>query len=115
MSAKRWRRTAAFPWSAPQAPRAWAARWARAWRRGLRNFELPSRRRHPPFGDPRRRLAELSSDMNWKVADAVPYDVLNQVLWADMKGTDSKMPEPRETTLVVSGVQHAAQSGDGDD
>jgi hypothetical protein len=66
-------------------------------------------------GDPRRRLAELSSDMNWKVADAAPYDVLNQVLWADVKGADSARPAPRETTLVVSGVQPAAQSGDGDD
>ena len=66
-------------------------------------------------GDPRRQLAELSSDMNWKVADAAPYDVLNQVLWADVKGADSARPELRESTLAVPGVQQAGQTGDGDD
>ena len=53
--------------------------------------------------------------MNWSVADAVPYDVLNEILWKDAKGTGSAMPAPRESTLVVPGVQQAAQSADGDD
>jgi Phosphoesterase family len=65
--------------------------------------------------DPRRQLAELSSEMNWKVADAAAYDVLDRVLWADVKGAGSAMPAPRESTLALSGVQQAGQSGDGDD
>jgi DNA-binding beta-propeller fold protein YncE len=57
--------------------------------------------------DPRRRLAELSSKMNWSVADADPYNVLNEVLWKDVKGTSSKMPEPRGNSITVPGQKHA--------
>lgn len=51
--------------------------------------------------DPRRRLAELSSQMDWGAADDVPYRVLNEILWADAKGTDSKMPELRVSGMAV--------------
>ena len=44
--------------------------------------------------DPRLRLAVLSSEMNWEVADAAPYQLLNEVLWEDAKDPNSKMPEP---------------------
>jgi YVTN family beta-propeller protein len=61
--------------------------------------------------DPRRHLAELSSRMAWSVADDVPYRVLNEVLWEDAKGTDSKMPELRVSGMAVPETQQAA---DGD-
>ena len=53
--------------------------------------------------DPRRRLAELSSQMNWSVADDVPYRALNEILWEDARGTDSKMPELRVSGMARSG------------
>jgi YVTN family beta-propeller protein len=56
--------------------------------------------------DPRRHLAELSSKMNWSVADADPYNILNEVLWKDAKGTGSKMPEPRGNSITVPGQKH---------
>jgi hypothetical protein len=55
-------------------------------------------------GDPRRRLARLSSEMNWKVADAVPYKILNEILWKDAKGVNSKEPELRTNTINVPGA-----------
>jgi len=42
--------------------------------------------------NPRLRLAVLSSEMNWESADAAPYQLLNEVLWEDAKGPNSKMP-----------------------
>jgi len=39
--------------------------------------------------------------MNWKVADAAPYRLLNEVLWKDAKGPHSKMPKPRVSKLVT--------------
>jgi phospholipase C len=51
--------------------------------------------------DPRLRLALLSSKMNWKVADAAPYQILNEVLWKDAKGPNSKRPEPRVSKFAV--------------
>jgi hypothetical protein len=36
----------------------------------------------------------LSSEMNWEVADAAPYQLLNEVLWEDAKDPNSKMPKP---------------------
>ena len=66
--------------------------------------------------DPRLRLALLSSRMNWNVADAVPYQILNEVLWKDAKGPNSKMPEPRVSKIAVSDKNKARNSGhDGDD
>jgi len=61
--------------------------------------------------DPRLRLAELSSRMNWSVADDVPYRVFNEILWEDAKGTDSKMPELRVSGMAVPEGQQAT---DGD-
>jgi len=66
--------------------------------------------------DPRVRLAILSSKMNWKVADAAPYQLLNEVLWKDAKGPNSKMPEPRVSELAVFDKNKAGNSQhDGDD
>lgn len=67
------------------------------------------------LNDPRRRLAKLSSQMNWSIADAVPYSVLNEILWKDAKGTDSKMPELKVSKIAVPGEQQSAQhDGDND-
>ena len=55
-------------------------------------------------GDPRRRLARLSAGMNWSIADAVPYKVLNEILWKDAKGVNSKVPELRASTITVPGT-----------
>lgn len=66
------------------------------------------------LGDPLRRLAELSSEMNWSIADAVPYAVLNEILWKDAKGTDSELPALRVSTLTVPGAQQPTEpDGDG--
>lgn len=66
--------------------------------------------------DPRLRLAILSSKMNWKVADAAPYQLLNEVLWKDAKGPNSKMPEPRVSKLAGFDKNKARNSQhDGDD
>jgi hypothetical protein len=51
--------------------------------------------------DPRRRLAMLSSKMNWNLADAAPYQVLNEILWKDAKGPSSRVPELRVSKLAV--------------
>jgi DNA-binding beta-propeller fold protein YncE len=65
------------------------------------------------FNDPRRHLAELSSEMNWGVADAADYDILNEILWKDAKDIDATMPEPRGSGMTVPGGQQAKQP-DGD-
>ena len=67
--------------------------------------------------DPRRRLALLSSKMNWKVADAAPYQLLNEVLWKDAKGPNSKMPKLRVSKLVALFDKNKAPNSryDGDD
>ncbi|HEX7408447.1 MAG TPA: hypothetical protein VF515_12460, partial [Candidatus Binatia bacterium] len=67
--------------------------------------------------DPRVRLAIASSKMNWKVADAAPYQLLNEVLWKDAKGPNSKMPEPRVSKLTVvdkNKVRNSQHDGDDD-
>jgi hypothetical protein len=54
--------------------------------------------------------------MNWKVADAAPYQLLNEVLWKDAKGPSAKMPEPRVSKLAVLDKNKARNSQhDGDD
>jgi YVTN family beta-propeller protein len=66
--------------------------------------------------DPRLRLALLSSKMNWKVADAAPYRLLNEVLWKDAKGPNAKMPKPRVSKLAMFDKNKARNSKhDGDD
>jgi YVTN family beta-propeller protein len=51
--------------------------------------------------DPRLRLAVLSSKMNWKVADAAPYRILNEILWRDAKGPNAKMPKLRVSAFAM--------------
>jgi len=53
------------------------------------------------LGDPRRRLAEASTRMNWNVADAVPYAILNEMLWKNAKGANAKPPELRFHKLAL--------------
>ena len=66
--------------------------------------------------DPRLRLAVLSSKMNWKVADAAPYRLLNEVLWKDAKGPNAKMPKLRVSKLALFDKNKAPNSRyDGDD
>lgn len=64
-------------------------------------------------GDSRRRLAELSSGIEWGVADAAPYRVLNEILWKDAKGTSSAVPALRASGLRIPGVEE--QEDDDDD
>ena len=66
--------------------------------------------------DPRLRLAVLSSKMNWKVADAAPYRILNEILWRDAKGPNAKMPKLRVSALAIFGKNKALNfRHDGDD
>ncbi len=53
--------------------------------------------------------------MNWSVADADPYNVLNEVLWKDAKGVGSKMPEPRANTIGDPGERHTPEHAGSDD
>jgi YVTN family beta-propeller protein len=71
----------------------------------------PSMSSYAP-NDPRRHLAELSHDMDWSRADADPYNVLNDVLWKDARGTGAKMPEPRATGITVPGQKPYHDSDD---
>lgn len=71
----------------------------------------PSMSSYAP-NDPRRRLAELSAEMNWNRADADPYNVLNEVLWKDARGTGSKMPEPRVSGIKLPGKPQYHDSDD---
>jgi hypothetical protein len=65
--------------------------------------------------DPRRRLAKLSSQMNWSVADAVPYTALNEILWKDAKGAASKVPALRVSKIALPGGKQAGDpDGDND-
>jgi YVTN family beta-propeller protein len=67
------------------------------------------------WDDPLRRLAELSITINWSVADAAPYAVLNEILWKDAKGTDSELPELRTSPITSPGEQPSPHpDGDGD-
>lgn len=63
--------------------------------------------------DPRRRLAELSSSMNWKVCDAAPCQTLNEILWKHARGPDAEMPEPRSSAINFPGSKK--QPGGDDD
>ena len=68
--------------------------------------------------DPRLRLAQLSSKMNWKVADAAPYMILNEILWRDAKGPNAKMPKLRVSAFAMfdkNKAQNSRHDGDGDD
>jgi len=66
--------------------------------------------------DPRRLLATQSSQMNWKVADAAPYRLLNEVIWKSVKGPKAKMPEPRVSKLnSLKKKQAGSSERDGDD
>ena len=55
----------------------------------------------------------ISSGINWSVADAAPYRVLNEVLWKDAKGPGSAMPAPKVSAEGVS--QGSSRQADGDD
>ncbi len=68
-----------------------------------------------PASSQLRRLAELSSTMNWSVADAAPYSLLNEILWKDARGVFATVPDLRFSGLNVPGMQQESESGDGDD
>ena len=66
--------------------------------------------------DPRLRLAVLSSKMNWKVADAAPYRILNEILWRDAKGPNAKRPKLRVSAFAMFDNNKARNfQPDGDD
>jgi hypothetical protein len=67
------------------------------------------------LNDPRRLLAKASTRMNWKVADAVPYKVLNEILWKNAKGANAKMPELRFNKIVLPQNFLATRPHDDDD
>jgi hypothetical protein len=52
-----------------------------------------------------------SDAMNFKVADVVPYDVLNKILWVATRGTSAPPPPPVRSGFAL-GMRRA---GDGDD
>lgn len=67
--------------------------------------------------DPRLRLAVLSSKMNWKTADAAPYQILNEVLWKEARGPGVKMPKLRISKIGALFEKNKARTArhDGDD
>lgn len=67
------------------------------------------------LNDPRRKMAKISSKLNWSVADAVPYNVLNEILWKDAKGVNSKMPDLKISKIAVPEWQQTLMPDDDDD
>lgn len=65
--------------------------------------------------DPRRHLAELSTEMNWSVADAVPYRILNEILWKDAKGMSAKTPALRVSKIPGIDMFEGESEDDDDD
>jgi len=55
-----------------------------------------------------------SDAMNFKVADVVPYDALNRILWVASRGTSAPPPPPVRSGFAL-GVRRAAADGDDDD
>ncbi len=71
----------------------------------------PSAQSYAPT-DPRRRLAELSSKIDWDTADAAPYALLNEILWIDAKGAKavaSGSPDPRARDGVPAAASLTAR------
>jgi len=64
--------------------------------------------------DPWRELALLSSKMNWKAADAAPYQVLNEILWKDARGPKAKVPGLHTSKLNIPQTKQAERDGDDD-
>jgi len=60
--------------------------------------------------DPRRRLVELSDQMDFRRADAAPTALVNEVVWKSVRGVDSEPPARR-----VSNSLPAAKDDDDDD
>jgi len=52
-----------------------------------------------PAGDPRRKLAQRSEKMDFIHDDAAPAREVNEIVWQTVKGTGSRMPEPRGSAL----------------
>ena len=55
-----------------------------------------------------------SDAMDFKVADRVPYDVLNKILWVTTRGTLAPPPPPVRSGYAL-GVRRAGSDGDDDD
>ena len=55
-----------------------------------------------------------SDAMNFKVADVVPYDVLNRILWVASRGTQAPPPPPVRSGFAL-GMRRAGGDGDDDD
>jgi len=55
-----------------------------------------------------------SDAMNFKVADVVPYDVLNRILWVASRGTSAPPPPPVRSGFAL-GMRRAGGDGDDDD
>jgi len=55
-----------------------------------------------------------SDAMDFKVADRVPYDVLNKILWVTTRGTLAPPPPPVRSGYAL-GVRRAGGDGDDDD
>ncbi|HZK82387.1 MAG TPA: hypothetical protein VFC46_15000, partial [Humisphaera sp.] len=62
--------------------------------------------------DPRRKLVELSNQMDFRRADAAPTPLLNEVVWKSVRGVDSE-PPPRRVSNALPKVKD--KDGDGDD
>ncbi len=64
--------------------------------------------------DPLRQLAAVSSQLDWREADAAPYNLLNQVLWTDAKGAAVTMPALRTSTMTLPSELQIQESDDDD-
>jgi len=66
--------------------------------------------------DYRYRLAVLSRKMNWKTADSIPDQLLNEILWKNAKGPNVPMRKPRFSTpsSIASLVKKHTRNDDDD-
>lgn len=62
--------------------------------------------------DPRRRLVEASARIDWRVADAAPYAILNEILWKDARGPGSATPALRSSEVEAPGVMRSVPGAD---
>jgi hypothetical protein len=78
-------------------------------RNGLGNEQKPV---SPEISEAVQKMAEESAAMNFEVADKAPAERLNEIIWASVKGVESKQPPTPRGAKALRGL---AEEEDEDD
>jgi YVTN family beta-propeller protein len=78
-------------------------------RNGLGNENKPA---SPEISEAEKRMMEESAAMNFEVADKAPAERLTEIIWASVKGADSKQPPTPRGAKALRGL--AEEDGDDD-